>query len=99
MAWHLTAARRDAVVLEMLVKALHALEEASAGARRRQARLWIERAIEVSHALPERTASPLDQARLEVVEAVLERIAERLDMAARPRLRSGRARLPPHHNS
>lgn len=90
MAWHLTAARRDVVVLKMLGKALRALDEAPVGARRREARLWIERAIEVSRALPAPAASPLEQARLEAVEAVLDRIAARLDPDAGSRGRRRR---------
>ncbi len=90
MAWHLTAARRDAVVLEMLGKALRALDEAPLGERRREARLWIDRAIEVSRTLAGPDASPLEQARQEAVEAVLDRIAIRLDPEIGPRGRRRR---------
>lgn len=95
MAWHLTAARRDAVVLEMLGKALRALDEAPVGARRREARLWIDRAIEVSRTLVEPAPSPMDQARREAVQAVLGRIAARLD----PAVRAAPPGVRPHHSS
>lgn len=90
MAWHLTVARRDAVVLEMLGKALRALDEAPVGHRRREARLWIDRAIEVSRTLAGPDASPIEQARIKAVEAVLDRIAVRLCSDIGPRGRRRR---------
>jgi hypothetical protein len=78
MAWHLTAERRDAVVLQLLGKALHALEDGADEDRKRVARLWIERATEVIRNLSGPDSSAAEKAQLCAVEAVLEKISARL---------------------
>jgi hypothetical protein len=78
MAWHLTSERRDAVVLQLLGKALHALEEGADEDRKRVARLWIERATEVIRNLSDPEPSPIEKAQLDAVEAVLAKISARL---------------------
>lgn len=83
MAWHLTEARRDAVILDLLGKALRALDEDNGGGGRREAHLWIDRAAEVIRNLAVFSSSPGEQARLDAVEAVLERIAAHLERDGR----------------
>jgi hypothetical protein len=82
MTWKLTPERRDAVVLQLLSNALHALEEDVQGDRRRVARLWIERATEVLRETSSLAPSAFHKERQEVVESLLGKIAVRLEARA-----------------
>lgn len=82
MAWRLTPERRNAVLLQLLGKALRALESASDDEdQRRVARLWIERATEVAHDGVDVSETTLHNQCFGTVEQVLEKIAARLEDA------------------